>query len=583
MPNDARTVLRRFDRLVAAQAIYRPYWQDLADQIQPQKSEIVFQRAPGLKRTERLFDSTAIHANELLAASLHGALTPSASKWFGLRERDESLNDIQEVKEWLEDVTDRMLASINQSNFAQEVDEVFLDISCFGTSAIFLEAKDAKPDKPFTGFRFTTIQFGAFFIDEDANDTVNVLFRRFKMSPRAVAGRWPDSCGDAIKAKAENGDQGPIEVIHGVFPENWTNTTTGKQFPFYSAYVVRTGTIMLEESGFHEFPFMVPRWRKSAGEVYGRGPGHTALPDIRSLNKAKETELRSWAKELDPASAVFDNAVVGTVKQYPGALTVVKQMGAGKVSDVIGRLFPPVDMKANMIKGDELKQSIRQIFFTDQLEPLGSINDRPDMTATEATIRNELMLRLLGPTAGRLQSELLKPLIDRCFAIMFRAGQDASNPASAGALPDLPKELIQAAQNGAHEMDVEYENMLAKAQQSGDVTAIQRLLQFVQAIATAHPDVLDMLNFDEMVKHLSSILGVPADLLNDEQVVQQLRDARQQAQAQQAQAQGTMGAAQAAGQAAPMVSAIGDIAGNPQASMALGMGQQNGAQAPAGR
>ncbi len=44
----------------------------------------------------------------------------------------------------------------------------------------------------------------------------------------------------------------------------------------------------------------------------------------------------------------------------------------------------------------------------------------PQMTATEVVQRNEEKMRLLGPVLGRLQSELLRPMIDRTFAILLR-------------------------------------------------------------------------------------------------------------------------------------------------------------------
>jgi hypothetical protein len=316
---------------------------------------------------------------------------------------------------------------------------------------------------------------------------------------------------------------------------------------------------------------MVPRWRKSAGEIYGRGPGHTALPDIRSLNKAKELDLKAWAKVVDPPMAALDNGVIGSVKLWPGAINIVKSP-TGDVRTALMPLQMGIDFKANAMKGEELRQSIRQIFFTDQLEPLGSVNDRPDMTATEATIRNELMLRLLGPTAGRLESELLGPGIEYCFEIMFNAGRDPGNPKSAGAFMDLPDAIVQGANGGPADIDVKYLGMLARAQQAGDVTAIQRLLQFVQAIATANPAVLDLLDDDKMVHHLADIIGVPADLFKDQEVVDQMRQQRAEAQ-QQAQAQQqAAGAAQAAGQVAPLIDSVGKIAANPQAQSALGLG-----------
>ena len=48
------------------------------------------------------------------------------------------------------------------------------------------------------------------------------------------------------------------------------------------------------------------------------------------------------------------------------------------------------------------------------------MQDGPQMTATEVIQRNEEKMRLLGPVLGRLQSELLKPLIDRVFAILLK-------------------------------------------------------------------------------------------------------------------------------------------------------------------
>jgi len=39
-------------------------------------------------------------------------------------------------------------------------------------------------------------------------------------------------------------------------------------------------------------PWVVSRYMKVAGEIYGRGPLITALPDIKTLNKVKELVLK---------------------------------------------------------------------------------------------------------------------------------------------------------------------------------------------------------------------------------------------------------------------------------------------------
>ena len=68
---------------------------------------------------------------------------------------------------------------------------------------------------------------------------------------------------------------------------------------------------------------------------------------------------------------------------------------------------------------EQRRTAIRNVFYVDQL----MLQQGPQMTATEVIQRNEEKMRLLGPVLGRLQSELLKPLIDRVFNILLRNNQ----------------------------------------------------------------------------------------------------------------------------------------------------------------
>ena len=54
----------------------------------PRKADITKKRTQGDKRTELIYDGTAIHAVELLSSSLHGMLTSPVSPWFSMRYRD---------------------------------------------------------------------------------------------------------------------------------------------------------------------------------------------------------------------------------------------------------------------------------------------------------------------------------------------------------------------------------------------------------------------------------------------------------------------------------------------------------------
>ena len=162
-----------------------------------------------------------------------------------------------------------------------------------------------------------------------------------------------------------------------------------------------------------------------------------------------------------------------------------------------------------------------------------------NMTATEVLQRNEEKMRLLGPVLGRLQSELLQPLIERTFNLLFRQGifQQA---------PDILRN---------QDIDIEYVSPLAKAQKSGDLNAVMRGIEIFGAMSQFAP-VLDYLDSDGLAKYVQNTLGLPAKVMRSDAQVAQLRKQRAEAEQAAAEQQRRMEEAKALGQAAPMVKAV---------------------------
>ncbi len=55
---------RRFETLQRQRNVFEHHWQDCADYMLPRKADITKNRSEGDKRTELIYDSTAIHAVE---------------------------------------------------------------------------------------------------------------------------------------------------------------------------------------------------------------------------------------------------------------------------------------------------------------------------------------------------------------------------------------------------------------------------------------------------------------------------------------------------------------------------------------
>ena len=75
MPMNAKDAMQRFGTLKSNRENWETHWQEISELVLPRRSDFVGPRAKGDKRGLKAVDSTAIIANELLAAGLHGMLT----------------------------------------------------------------------------------------------------------------------------------------------------------------------------------------------------------------------------------------------------------------------------------------------------------------------------------------------------------------------------------------------------------------------------------------------------------------------------------------------------------------------------
>ena len=505
-------IRKRLDKLEADRGTWESHWQEILDYVMPRKAEITFLRSRGEKRTEVLFDSTAITANNLLAASLQGTLTSPSLPWFSLKLRDDDANKIRDIQIWLEDTARRMYAVFNESNFNTEVHEMYLDLCSVGTSAIFVE--EANEGFLQGGLHFNTLHIAEYFIQENSTGRVDTLYRKYKMTARqAVQEFGEDNVGTKIKEALKAKPDTQFNFIHAVEPTADYERATGKaktKLLFHSCHVCFEDKMVVRTGGYNEFPYLVPRWSKATGEIFGRSPSYNALPDIKTLNKAVEIGLKAWAKAIDPPLLVTDDGVIGRVRMTPAGITVVRSDTAIKPLQ-IGSNWQITDLKEN-----QLRTAIRQAYYSDQLQ----LQEGPQMTATEVQVRYELMQRLLGPTLGRFQTEFLNPLIERVFGIMMRAD----------ALMPRPSEME------GRNMDIEYVGPLARSQRMEEAIAVERLYQLAMQVVQVDPTVMDVINHEQAIRMRATLLGVPKTVLRGEDEVAEIREQRAAAQ-QQAQEQ----------------------------------------------
>ncbi len=504
MPKDKQSeqIALRYRSLDADRSTFLATFQEIVDYVMPRKNMILSRRSPGSKSTPVLYDSTAIHANNMLASSLQGAFSTA---WFGLDFEEEELNEDEAGREWLDDSVVRMYKAIGKSNFQGETHEGFLDLTSIGTACILIDEKPLRIDK-FNGLVFKTFAIDEYVIDEDADGFVNTVIRKISYSARQAVRRFGERAGKEALNNYERKPDQKTEYLHAIFPQEDWDGVKGK-LPFVSVILTLNECERVKVGGYHEFPCAVPRWQKYSKEMYGRSPSWDALADVKTVNRMKMHGLKAIAKDIDPPYATPEG--VGKLKLVPGSQNVMR----ADLIDKIKPLLSQARYDASQIKIEELRTAIKEIYYTDQLQ----IQKKAQMTATESNITFELMQRLLGPVFGRLGSELYQPTAERIFGIMLRAG----------AFLPVPKSIAGA------NINVKYVGPLAKAQRQAELQAVNAWLEVVATIAGVNPEVIDAVDTDAVTMGAAKMLGVPEKYVNGKAKIDSIRTARANAKAQQ--------------------------------------------------
>jgi len=548
----AVTLLKRFSSLQQQRSNWESHWQDIADFIVPRKADITKKRTAGDKRTELIYDGTAIHAAELMAASLHGMLTNASTPWFHLRFTNDEFDSDDQAKEWLQSATDIMYQEIHRSNFHEAIHELYSDLVTFGTAVMFIDAqKPEKGDGWSSLLRYSTRHIAECYLAEDDQGRVDTVYREFKMSARAAAKQFgEDKIGKNIAKVLKEDPHEMVKLVHVVMPRNDrdVNKVDSLNMPYASIYLDPEDKIILSEGGYMENAYVSPRYLKASFEVgYGRSPAMNSLSDTKMLNKMSEVTIRAAQLHIHPPLMVPDDGFHLPVRTIPGGLNFYRSGTRDRIE--------PLNIGGNNPIGQEMleqrRQAIRAAFYVDQL----ILGNSPNMTATEVIQRTEEKMRLLAPALGRLQAELLHPLVNRTFNLLARNKMFA--PA-----PDFM-------QNG--EIDIEYVSPLAKAQRSGDVQSAMQLFQFLAPLMQVDPSVVDYLDMDGLAQHIIKVTNIPATVVRGEQQVAQLREQRQAQEAQMQQMQQGAEMAKAAGEGAPALNALDNLSPDGKAAIAEGL------------
>lgn len=437
------------------------FWEDTLDDVYdyflPQRN-VFDEEAPGQHKMDKIFDSTPLEAIQQGASKLQESIAPIWTKWAVPqvpKELEEVLSELDEVspedvKRHLNKQNDIMFDYLNRSNFATQFYEAALDI-LVGTCTLKIDEQD-DPENPIV---FHTIPQRGIAFEEAPTGNIETHWRKLKICARNLERTWKGfQPSREISDLIDRDPEAKVSLTEGVVYEPKKKE--------YHAVVWVDGE---NEASWHRpfkdsSCFVTGRYSKTAGETRGRGPALQALPDAKSLNKVKEFVLQKAAIDLAGMWTATDDGVINpyNITVAPGIVIPVGSNNSANPS--LMRLDTSSNLQLAEFELTQLQQSIKRALLNDLRDPNG-----PVRSATEVSIEAREIAKRIGSAYGRLQTEILIPVLDRVKWILMRKG------------------LIQDMDIGGMKVEYKFTSPLAVAQDMEDLMAVQQAVEFTMASA----------------------------------------------------------------------------------------------------
>ena len=473
---------RAFERMQA----WRSELDDCYEYFLPNRN-LFDSKSPGSNKMENIFDSVPIQAIQEGASKLQENIAPIWSRWAVLQptqyfeeliEANEGVST-EEIQAQLDKQSDIIFDYINRSNFATQFYEASLEL-LIGTSTIRVDDQD-DDNMPLV---FHAVPQVGLAFEEGPEGTIETHWRKFKVQARNLTRQWDGfKPSQTIQDMIKNAPDSHVEVSEGVVFIPQTKTYYG------CVWVKGEERISWMEDFGVSSPWVSGRYSKCAGEIRGRGPALQCLADAKSLNKIKEMSMHKAAIDLAGMYTATDDGVTNpyTMTISPG---VVIPVGSNNTSSPsLQRLDTGANLSLAQFHIEDMSASIRRALFNDLRDPTS-----PVRSATEVAIESRELAKRIGSAFGRLQTEVLMPILRRVIFILTRKG------------------LISPIQLDNRTIEIKFTSPLARSQDDQDVINVSQAIQFV--MQNAGPDQAKIgFKLEKLGEWVGSKMGVPAEIL----------------------------------------------------------------------
>ena len=491
---DPKRIKSRYEKAKAKAEEWYPHLQKCYELAMPNRASFTRKNeTKGQRKTQHLYDPVAALGLAKYASNLQSLLF-GVKNWARvvpgkLVKEGKTKIDINEAEEQCENYTNLFFDKFNQSNFQMAAYQCLMEM---GISTGVLLINEGDRNQP---FKFSAIPLHEVCVEAGPDDTVQNVYREYKMAASVIAQTWPHA--NVTKDLADKIEKSPseeIDLLEGtVFNPN---APLGNQYCYFVMQRDKNQFLVYEERSYS--PWIVFRPKVIAGEVFGRGVIYDLLPSIKVLNLSMEYLLRSASFNANPIFTVQTGSEMNpyTVRLDPGSIVPIQP---GPSKDPISQLGINANANEMMQLREDLRATVQESLNLNPIGDTPSAGD-PSQTATEANLRNQEYIKQNQAMYNRLQYELNQPLFKVCWHILYRLGM-------------VPAPVI----DGLH-IDVEFNSPvqdMAKKEELQKAIDASSIIQQILGPQLGEYGVMFGMDVTEVPSFVLSKLGVSYDLSRD--------------------------------------------------------------------
>ena len=505
MKKTSKQIIRDCDKAYQKKSKWDNLYKQVFDYMMPARD---IEKTAGDDVETNIFTSIGEQSADRFVDRVQNILTPVNVDWIkfeaGYMIKRQNDNNVTEVNKELDKIAEICNVFKNTSNFDVAATEFYYDLVAGTACILILEGTYENP------LRFVTVPIKELAIAEGIFGEIGEVYRKFKMKSELIKRQWPDAKYDDDKGYDDNKEKQLIESTYYDYDlKVWHYTV-----------ILKEGEKILVEHDYKANPFVILRWTKCSGEVYGRGLGLKTIKDVQTLNKIMEYSLRALAFTIpvfvaqQDASFDPDDFIL-----KPGALNLVPSTATN--NPTVSQLPVNVTHDITAYQTERMEMNIKRNMMDSTIP-----NDPSrDLTATEVAERANELKAILSNSYGRIMNELLYPLIRRVVEVLQHFGY-------------ISPEIDVRSFNGFG-YTIVVNTQLANQQSQTEVQNTINALQMLFSLDPQGQYAMKCVDMNKAVPFILEKMGVPKDIINspEEIAALQQQEAQQMAQTQDVEAQ----------------------------------------------